>query len=655
MSTVRRWYTYLVCAITLQAVAWAFIALMRTLFIFGIDPIAASFQIAVVIIGLPVFLGHWLSVQRLAGRSVEERSATLRRLYLYGMMAGFLGPFTANAFDLIGTLFQAGSTLRRQPYRISSTQALLFHSLALVILGVLWFYHQRITKDDAISHPESGSAATIRRLYILGFSAAGLTMVTLSIIHLVRWVMLQFGGSVVQAGSLSVGLTEEITRLIVGVPIWLIFWRWAGSLFAGPKREERESTLRKFYLYGAVFIGAMSVVGNTTAILAGLLRRVLSLPSQGDIRLPLPIIIGMGILWAYHAFVIRDDAEATDLAPRQVGVRRLYMYLIAFIGLSALLVGLSGDTSVIIRSLDSGFGSELREQLAWFTAAIIVGLPVWFIPWRQEQYQATTTDARGADSRRSIMRKIYLYFFLFIATMTVLSSVVFIVFRVLSMIFGEDPPTLIELGHAISFSLIAIGVWFYHSSILRSDRKLIRDERLKELQAMRVMVVDVDGGIYGEAVIKALREEIPELALTPITLNPSGEETIAESAEAHIQDITTQVSQAGLIVGSWMITVPAGFGGKVSADFAQAVMDSPAQKLLVPTREKGWEWVGVDRWDEEALVRQTTHAIHQILEADEVKARRPLGIGSIVALIIGGLVLLTLVGAPLYFYFAMGY
>ncbi|MFB0537700.1 MAG: DUF5671 domain-containing protein, partial [Anaerolineae bacterium] len=280
MSTVRRWYIYLVSAISLQAVAWAIIALLRNLLISRLNPPPTSiaFEIAVILVGLPIFLAHWLWGQRLAGRTVEEREATLRRLYLYGTMAAFLGPFAANAFDLIGTLLRAESTLDRRAYGLTSGDAVVYHLLALLVLSVLWFYHQRIVAEDSKAVPEMGGAATVRRLYVLGFSAAGLTVTTLATIHLLRWIMLQFGGSVVKGSSLDVRLTTEITRLLIGLPLWLIFWRWAQQLFDGPSQAERESALRKFYLYGAVLIGALSVVANATAILADVFRRALGLP-----------------------------------------------------------------------------------------------------------------------------------------------------------------------------------------------------------------------------------------------------------------------------------------------------------------------------------------------------------------------------------------
>jgi hypothetical protein len=69
MSTVRRWYIYLVSAVSLQAVAWAIIVLLRNLLITRLNPPSTliAFPIAVILVGLPIFLAHWLWGQRLAG------------------------------------------------------------------------------------------------------------------------------------------------------------------------------------------------------------------------------------------------------------------------------------------------------------------------------------------------------------------------------------------------------------------------------------------------------------------------------------------------------------------------------------------------------------------------------------------------------------
>jgi len=496
----------------------------------------------------------------------------------------------------------------------------------------------------------TGGSATVRRLYVLGFSAAGLTMTTLAIIHLIRWIMLELGSSVIRGTGLSVALTDEIPRLIIGVTTWVIFWRWSQRLFDGPEEEERDSALRKFYLYGVVFIGALGAVANTTAILAGLFRRLLALASEGDIRQPLPVVIGMGVLWAFHALVLRDDAKQAGETPRQAGVRRLYLYLIAAVGLAALLVGLSGDISVILRSLDVSFGKSLREEFAWFTAAIVAGLPVWIIPWRQAQSLAMETGPVGADERRSVVRKIYLYFFLFLATMTVLSSAVYIVFRILSMVLGEEPPTLSELGHAISFSLIAVGVWLYHGNALRSDDQLSKREQASLLDTLQMVIVDVDGNSFGYALVDALKSEIPDISLDPIILTSTPSERADPGADQEVME--KQINNAGLIIGPWVIAVAGGADGTVSAKVADAVVSSPARKLLVPFRSERWDWAGVTRWDSETIVRQTVRAVKQVLAGEDVTGYSPISAGAIIGMIIGVVILLISLAIPLLIYFS---
>ena len=644
MITVRRWYIFLVCAISLQSVVWAIIALLRNLLTAGSRPTpvtATAFQIAVAVIGLPIFLVHWLWAQRLARRDEDERGSALRRFYLYGTLAGFVGPFAANAFDLIATLLALAAGSERFDFsEFTPVEAGLRNFVALVVLALLWFYHWRIAASDSRALPETDNAATLRRLYVFGFSAAGVTMTTLGVIRLLRWIMFQFGSSPAIGGFAGASLTDEVARLSVGVPLWLIFWRMAQSLFTGPGEEERESALRKLYLYVTVFVAVLSAVTNATFILAGIFRRLLSLPPQGDIREPLPIILGMAVLWAYHAYVLRADETLAREAPRQAGIRRLYLYIVGGVGLAAFLTGLGGDLSVLIRLRDESFGAGLKEQLAWFTAALVAGLPVWLLPWRLVQIKAVASGPAGVEERRSIVRKIYLYFYLFVATMTALSSLVYIVYRLLSLALGEGSSfnLISDLGQAIAYSLIAVGVWLYHGAGVRGDGRLNQREQTRRLAEMRVGVVDAGDGRFGRVVLDSLRRELPGLALEPFGLTPQAAEAMGSNGEA----IAARLAQVGLIVGPWTMAVAGGAGGTVTVEVAGAVVASPARKLLIPVRADNWEWAGVDRWNTEATVRQIVHAVKQIIGGAEVTVTRPIGIGAIVGGVVIALILLNI-------------
>ena len=105
MTSVRRWYIFLVCAVSLQSATWAGINLLRNLLTRHYNATAVALPIAVIVIGLPVFLVHWLWAQSLARHDPEEHTSPLRSLYLYGMLSGFLAPFLINTFNLVNVLF----------------------------------------------------------------------------------------------------------------------------------------------------------------------------------------------------------------------------------------------------------------------------------------------------------------------------------------------------------------------------------------------------------------------------------------------------------------------------------------------------------------------------------------------------------------------
>jgi hypothetical protein len=654
MDTPRRIYIYLVSAISLQAFAWAIIDLLRSLLIspFNTSSISIAMHIAIIIVSLPVYLIHWLWGQRIVFRDEEERTASIRYLYLFGMQAAFLAPLIASTFSLVNTilLWIAGQPPRRHYPELISGEAILFYLVPILVLGLLWFYHERVIQHETKEIVLQGAAATIRRLYVLGFSTVGLVMTTMGFMYLIRWIMFQIGGGDTIGSYRSIGYISEIARLIVGIPLWLVFWLWAQRLFYKSDDEERRSALRKFYLYAIIFASVISTVTSVTFILQGFISLLLggssASTSDGDIRIPISIIIPMIVLWVYHARVLKEDIKVADEVERQAGLRRLYYYLIAAIGLSAVLVGISGILNILIRLLSQAtFSSGLREQLAWFTAVLIAGLPVWFIPWNQSQVRASSAEFSGISERHSLVRKIYLYFFLFIATITILSSLVYIIFRIISMALGEPPPSFSDLGQAIAYTLVALGVWFYHWSILSSDRKTSQLDISEEFQDTKVVVVDYGAQRFSQNVIKELARENLGISIIPFgintTTNGSGDD---ENSELRL----SKLNDAQIIVSPWQIVIAETSGGASFPELASAVVSSPAVKLLVPTRSEGWEWAGVDQWNTDYYVRQTVSAVKQIIENKNVKPIRPLGAGAIIGIVIGAIFLLLLLGIPIF-------
>ncbi len=634
MGNVRRGYIYVACIASVDAVAWAIISLLRNLLAPGnyTTMESTALQIAIIVVGLPIFLVHWLWAQRLARREVEECEAVLRRLYLYGAMAAFLGPLLANTFDLLNILLRSVFGLKLVGWRYSDLSlggAIAHHLAAVIVLTLLWIYHWRVLQQDNREIPDTEGRATVRRLYVYGFCAAGLAMTVSAVNSLSRWLMFQIGARVASARPEI--LISEVVRLVLGLSLWLIFWRLAQRLFAGPDEEERASVLRKLYLYIAVFLSVMATCTTLTIVLSDGLGRLLGTSGSGggDIREALSILLSAGLVWAYHAYTLRQDAAQAGEPAAAAWVKQVYHYLIAAIGLGALLIGLGGDLTVLIRTLAGA--SSVRgvpEEVAWFTAAIIVGLPVWILPWRQRQLAAAAPGPAGDAESRSVVRRIYLYLYLFIATMTVLGSGVYLVYRLIALALGvgEQGNLLAELGQAISYSLMAVGIWLYHGAILRAEGRRAQALKAERQVSVRVIVLEGNDKLLDRALLDELRRELPNLDLQALD---------ASDAEA-----PAALAGADLIVGPWT-TATAG------DEVARAMAGNPAPKLLLPTAAEGWHWAGISELKDKDIVRHTVRAVKQFAAGEEIVTKRGLGAGAIIAIVVGSLILLGVVGIPL--------
>ncbi|MEI6775698.1 MAG: DUF5671 domain-containing protein [Chloroflexales bacterium] len=630
MVTVRRWYIFVTATIGLHGLAWALIALLRGVFdADGHPPVATTaFQIALVLVCLPLWVVHWLWAERLARTDADERASALRRLYLYGNLAGLLLPLAANVWDILLALLQLGLGLPQLGLDRTPGPAILRGMIALLVLGGFYAYHTLVARGDVRAVPPVGAGALVRRIYLLGIAALGVAILSNGAMNLLHWLLFQIGGT----GDRG-GLAAPVVAVLVGLALWLGHWLRAERLFAGTDADERASALRKFYLYALIVVGALSVVINAAALLAGVFRVALGLTPEGDIRDALPTILIGGVIWGFHANVLRTDVAAIGEAPRQAGVRRLAWYLVAAIGLMASLIGFGGLLSVLIQALGGAAPlANLREPLAWFTATLIAGLPPWLIFWRRAQIAATAEGSASEAERTSLVRRIYLFFFVFIATLTVLGGALYILYRLISMALGEPfvGDLVTDLAQAIAYSLMATAVLLAHGSTLRRDGRARQAVGVTQQVALRVVVL-ADGEI-GAALLVGLRSALPGLGLIPLDRSA---------------DLAGQLAQADMIVGPW---VPDG-----SDPLAGALAASSARKLLLPLSGPGWEWAGVEPYGTTAGVTQIIAAVRQSLAGEPIRPLRPLSAATIGGVAVGViLLLLLLIGVVQLALFAMG-
>ena len=113
MKSIRRLYFYLVAFISIEVVLWGLVSLLRSIvdetISGGADALAQA--LALILVGVPIFLVHWLWAQRAVARDEEEKTATLRAVFFYAILLGTLIPVVQNLLSFIDRALIQGAGL----------------------------------------------------------------------------------------------------------------------------------------------------------------------------------------------------------------------------------------------------------------------------------------------------------------------------------------------------------------------------------------------------------------------------------------------------------------------------------------------------------------------------------------------------------------
>jgi hypothetical protein len=347
------------------------------------------------------------------------------------------------------------------------------------------------------------------------------------------------------------------------------------------------------------------------------------------------LIVALAV-WAYHALVLREDMRLMPVAREQAGVRRLYRYLVAGVGLLALLIGLGGVLGVLFDTTGS-IVSQQKVDLAWFAAAMLAGVAVWIVPWRLIQQETAELPPAGISARASVVRRFYLFFFLLLATLTFLIAAVFILSRVLTVLLGEAlaPGEISNIALAAAFLLMAAAVWLYHGWLLREDNEALEAYQKERAADLHVIVVDDGNGRLGRRLVDALASASTGMQVTAIGLTAEAADAMGQEAEL---DARSAVTKADIIIGPWSIST------SITGDsIVEAIAASPAKKLLLPRPARDWQLVGQKAWEPESAVRETVQLVEEIAAGDLPLAQRPVTPGMIALLIASTILILILI------------
>ncbi len=605
MSTVRRLYFYAVTIVSMEVVLWGLIGLARETFspdVIGSTAERLARALSLILVGVPVFVGHWWGAQRSAQNDMDERTSGVRALALYGILLGTLVPVAQNGLALVNRLFLSIFDAPIRNAVIGGNQTITDNLIGMVMNALIAAYFIHILREDwKVVHP-SETFADVRRLYRYLWVIYGLIMVVGGLHQVISYI---FAASVYSDVSLQ-ALPNGISLLVVGLPLWVMVWKTAQDALA--EAGERFSMLRLGILYALALAGVITVLSSAGVVANVLLRWIFGESftfSQiiNDVRGALAIGIPLGGVWAYYGHWLARDMAQVSEAPRQAGMRRLYFYILSLAGLVASFVGIGSLLAFLIHTL-LGFGTWagfLRNNLAGALAMLLVSLPLWLLTWRPMQAEALGMDDAGDHARRSMVRRVYLYLVLFSTVIGGMASAVGMLFILLSALLGSRSNFFLrDLLDVLQLFVLFVLFLAYHFQVLRRDGSQAERALAAKHAAFPVLVFDSGVNGLSQAIEEAIQKQTPKLPV------------VRQSIENGLTAEALKTTKAVVLPGDLAVAPPEALRVWLS--------QFNGSRLVVPRETPGWVWPGWPRRSEADTARQAANAVRHLAEGQEVRS-----------------------------------
>ena len=537
MKTIRRLYFYAVAFISFEVVLWGLIGLIRSIVnpkLITDNAQALAQALSLILVGVPIFLVHWLWTQRASAREEEEKTSTIRAIFLYGALFATLIPAVQNLLALINRTFLGVARISYDRALLGGTQSWPDNLIAIALNLLLAAYFWSILRAEWPTLPDPENFKDIRRLYRYLWVLYGLLMVIFGAQQILRYIFYIPTGVIGMMGRET--FINATALLVIGAPIWFFSWRILQDSLADP--DEKESLLRLGILYLLSLSGVIVVLtagGNLFYMLLNRLFGESMIWSDFIQKIGGPISLGLpfGVIWAYYGKWLNQQIGFESQAPRRAGKKRIYFYILSIIGLVATFVGIASLLSFLITL---GLGSDslntdgFRQSLTGALAILAVGMPLWLMTWRPMQAEALTDGDVGDHARRSIVRKVYLYLVLFASVIGGMVSAGTLIFTLINTLLGGDTPNFANsILDNLQVLVMFVVLLLYHLSALRKDGVARADALEARQEQFGVRVFD-NNGKFGESVKAAFMKHAPKVPVTVVNVNEKIPDDMTPSA-----------------------------------------------------------------------------------------------------------------------------
>jgi len=629
MKTVRRLYRYLVTLISLEVIIWGLIDLGRSavggeIVGGGVSQLARS--LSLIVVGLPVFVLHWLAAQRDARQDEDERASRIRALFLYGALLATLIPVAQNTLTLVNHLWLRVLNLPAREAMLSPTQTWPDNLIAIVINGLAAGYLFFVLRQNWQDLPERDAFAQTRRLYRYIWVVYGLVMLVFGASQVLDYIfnLAETFGTGPQAA-----LANGLSLILVGAPLWAYAWITVQRSLG--QAGERSALLRLVLLYAICLISLGSILIPTGLILDSLLNVILGqnlgvVAIITEISRPLSVALPMLAVWLYYKRALQIDLAILPESAQRDELRRAYQYILSALGLAATVLGLHMLFSYLIDVFlaDSLAGGDfLRDRLAAALATLLVGAPVWGFVWFPTNQRVCQEGELGDRARRSTVRKIYLYVALFAAVIGVMVSGGRLVYELLRTLLGDAPLDLLRTALMLSMSLILFALLLgYHWYILRVDLRLAERSLAERHANFPVLILTEEIGDFSRMLVDTLHREAESL---PVAVHP---------IERGTPDSDLSAAKAVLLSTALIASPPEAI--------RLWLRDFDGVRVVVPTEVEGWHWACPGDGQLSKRANRAAKMVRQLAEGEQVQPPDDWTAGKVVLYVFVGLLAIPL-------------
>jgi hypothetical protein len=256
------------------------------------------------IVGAPVWYLYWIRNYSKATRD----PLWLAYVLLVGVGGGLIMTVVSASTVLYSTLVwfigDAGTTAAATHFHNVPT------AFGAVCIGLItWWYHHAMLEED-----RRATRTEVQRVYeylmagiALLAAAGGVAMILVALVEALT------SSSVISGSGATNALLAAATLLVVGSPVWWIFWHRIQNFIAKFPVEEHFSPTRRIYLF--ILFGLGGIVAVVTLLVGvffvfdDIFKGSFGQETMRRIRFALSILITTGAIAGYHWLVYRSERD----------------------------------------------------------------------------------------------------------------------------------------------------------------------------------------------------------------------------------------------------------------------------------------------------------------------------------------------------------